>query len=155
MAGGDYFPALCVIVFFCGKVLSKATDAAECGQNDSVNLLQVPQQGRGFLFLDAYPSQYVARRLADGQSITIDGNLNESVWEEVPFTTAAFKDIAQPLFPDYLLPSQFATHVKVRWDAEYLYVGAFVGEPWVEHGFVRGSNPSLTSTNPIGNSNVP
>eukprot|EP00439_Symbiodinium_sp_Y106_P035459 s3561_g4.t1 len=102
MAGGCHVPALFVSVLFCWEVLSEATGAAECGQNDLVNLLQVPQQGLGFLFLDAYPSQYVARRLADGQSITIDGNLNESVWEEVPFTTTAFKDIAQPLFPDYL-----------------------------------------------------
>ena len=92
MAGGCHVPALFVSgVLFCWEVLSEATGAAECGQNDLVNLLQVPQQGLGFLFLDAYPSQYVARRLADGQSITIDGNLNESVWEEVPFTTTAFK----------------------------------------------------------------
>ena len=46
----------------------------------------------GFLFLDAYPNQYVARRLREGQSIKIDGNLNESVWEEVPFTDTPFKD---------------------------------------------------------------
>ena len=129
MAGGCHVPALFVSVLFCWEVLSEATGAAECGQNDLVNLLQVPQQGLGFLFLDAYPSQYVARRLADGQSITIDGNLNESVWEEVPFTTTAFKDIAQPLFPDYLLPSQFATHVKVRWDAEYLHLAAICRVP--------------------------
>ncbi|CAJ1346989.1 unnamed protein product [Effrenium voratum] len=89
------------------------------------------------------------------QAVVIDGNLNESVWEEVPFTDTAFQDIAQPLFPDYVLPKEFATRVKVRWDADFMYVGAFIGEPWVEQGFVRGSNPSLASTNPISNSNVP
>ncbi|CAJ1427901.1 unnamed protein product, partial [Effrenium voratum] len=124
--------------------LGPTAQQVHCNDLDGVELLQV--SSRDFLFLDSYPRQYVAQRLGPGQAVVIDGNLNESVWEE---------DIAQPLFPDYVLPKEFATHVKVRWDADFMYVGAFIGEPWVEQGFVRGSNPSLASTNPISNSNVP
>ncbi|CAK9011429.1 unnamed protein product [Durusdinium trenchii] len=143
--------ACCCVVL----VLSCAETSAVGCEEDAVELLQDSHHEKGFLFLEAYPNQYVAQRLHTGQSVQIDGNLNETVWEEVPFTDSAFKDIAQPRFPSYVLPSQYATQVKVRWDAEYLYVGAFIGEPWVETGFVRGSNPSLTSSNPIYNSNVP
>ena len=143
--------ACCCVVL----VLSCAETSAVGCEEDAVELLQDSHHEKGFVLLEAYPNQYVAQRLHTGQSVQIDGNLNETVWEEVPFTDSAFKDIAQPRFPSYVLPSQYATQVKVRWDAEYLYVGAFIGEPWVETGFVRGSNPSLTSSNPIYNSNVP
>lgn len=118
-------------------------------------LLEVRSEASQGLFLDAYPRHYVARRLGKHQQVVLDGDLNESVWEEVPFTHEAFQDLAQPLFPDYSLPKGYSTKVKVRWDETYLYVGAFVGEPWVAHGFVHGSNAFLTSTNPIWNSNVP
>ena len=61
-----------------------------CKDLDGVELLQV--SSRDFLFLDSYPRQYVAQRLGPGQAVVIDGNLNESVWEEVPFTDTAFQD---------------------------------------------------------------
>jgi len=114
-----------------------------------------PTSADGWRFLHAYPQQYVAQKLGANQPIVIDGSLSDAAWEEVPFTDSPFVDIAQPLFPDYVLPEKYATKVKVRWDADFLYVAAVLSEPWVEHGFVWGSNPTLRSSNPIGNSNVP
>jgi len=109
----------------------------------------------GWRFLHAYPQQYVTRRLGSSEHIVIDGSLDDAAWEAVPFTDSPFLDIAQPRYPDYVLPEKYATKVKVRWDAEYLYIGAILGEPWVVNGSVYGSNANLTSRLPIWASNVP
>eukprot|EP00746_Dinoflagellata_sp_MGD_P022297 gnl/MRDRNA2_/MRDRNA2_152125_c0_seq1.p1 gnl/MRDRNA2_/MRDRNA2_152125_c0~~gnl/MRDRNA2_/MRDRNA2_152125_c0_seq1.p1 ORF type:complete len:505 (-),score=49.62 gnl/MRDRNA2_/MRDRNA2_152125_c0_seq1:23-1537(-) len=106
--------------------------------------------GSDWRFLHAYPNQYVAQKLTNGEHITIDGDLNDPAWMEVSFTTSPFQDIAQPLFPDWALPAQYKSQVKVRWDSDFLYVGAMLGETLVT-GVVTGHNPTLTSPNPLGN----
>jgi hypothetical protein len=46
------------------------------------------------------------------------------VWEDVPWTSS-FVDISTSTLP------QFETKAKVRWDNDYLYVGAYLQEPQV------------------------
>lgn len=101
-------------------------------------------------FFHAYPEQLVALKLGNASNITIDGRVDEEAWEEVPYTTNNFSDLAQLLHPGYEMPPQYATKVKVRWDAEFLYVAASLDEPYVT-GAVTGHNPSLRSSNPLGN----
>ncbi|CAE8610430.1 unnamed protein product [Polarella glacialis] len=116
---------------------------------DDTQVFQQLKESEGWQFLDAYPAQYVARRLGQEQRIVIDGILDDAAWSEVPFTGSAWMDIAQPLFPDFVLPAEYSTRVKVRWDADFLYVGAELGEPYVT-GVVTGHNQNLSSPNPIG-----
>lgn len=69
-----------------------------------------------------YPSQYVSYYTATAP--TIDGNLNEAVWNEVGESTR-FVDISTSTRPE------FATHAKVRHDDKWVYVGAIVQDPHV------------------------
>lgn len=101
-------------------------------------------------FLHAYPSQYVAQKLGSSQEIVVDGMLDDAAWQEVSATQNAWVDLAQLRFPDFVLPTEYTSSVKVRWDAQYLYLGVDLGEPFVT-GTVTGHNADLTSSNPIGN----
>ena len=65
-------------------------------------------------FLQQYPAQGKAPKLAQGQTITLDGSLDEPAWSEMAWTAAAFEDIAQPLHPSVVVPGDFQTQVKVR-----------------------------------------
>jgi len=90
--------------------------------------------GAGFCdFTDSYPRQLVAVRA--GTPPVIDGRLDEPVWEEVEWSES-FVDISGAA------PPRFSTRAKVRWDDEWLYVGALLSEPdtWAnntEHDAVR------------------
>ncbi|CAE7240780.1 CODM [Symbiodinium sp. CCMP2456] len=84
-----------------------------------------------------YPSQYVVQRLRQGQLISIDGRLDEEAWAEVPWLDN-FMDLAGPRHGsvrtdwqeasrDYarrLTGSPNPSRVKLRWDEDFLYVGA-------------------------------
>jgi hypothetical protein len=59
-----------------------------------------------------------------GQSVTIDGDLSDSVWTQAPWTNL-FVDIEGKLKPS----PRFPTRVKMLWDSVYLYVGANLEEP--------------------------
>ena len=73
----------------------------------------------------------------ESESISIDGYLNESAWESVPFTNESeFVDIAQGIYRESewnvtIPPLNHSTRVKVRWDREYLYIGAILNEPFI------------------------
>ena len=73
---------------------------------------------------DTRPRQYVAYRLADGQQLTLDGRLDDAAWAEVGWSEP-FVDISEAATPP------LRTQVKLRWDEEYLYVGARLEEPQV------------------------
>jgi hypothetical protein len=66
-----------------------------------------------------YPAQYGVYELKSGQTIVLDGLLNETAWEEVPWSSR-FVDIANGPTP------YFETRFKARWQGEWLYVGAFL-----------------------------
>lgn len=70
------------------------------------------------------PGRYIAYKLDAGQSIEVDGRLDESAWEEVPWTEP-FGDV----FGEGGAPPHLDTRVKVRWDDEHLYVAARMEEP--------------------------
>eukprot|EP00759_Apiculatamorpha_spiralis_P059140 PhF_6_TR9717/c0_g1_i1/m.14955 len=69
---------------------------------------------------DNYPRQYISYFTSTPP--IIDGNINEPVWNEVPFTEN-FVDISTNVVP------KFITKAKIRWDNEWLYVAGHVEEP--------------------------
>ena len=72
-------------------------------------------------FSDSYPRQLVAFKSGAGD-LVIDGKLDDAAWEEVGFSSD-FVDISTNLTP------ALRTNVKVRWDDNFLYVGARLQEP--------------------------
>ncbi len=97
-------------------------------------------------FNETYPNHYTAIQLGSNESIIIDGYLNDSAWKAIPFTSSQFVDIAQPLYSNltngYKIPKNHSTNVKVRWDNNYLYIGAILEEPFV-YGSVKGHNKEV------------
>jgi hypothetical protein len=70
------------------------------------------------------PRGYLCYRAAG--PIAIDGKLEETAWQRVPWTEA-FLDIEGHLKP---IP-RLETRAKMLWDDEYLYIGAYLEEPHV------------------------
>eukprot|EP01059_Diplonema_ambulator_P025260 TRINITY_DN42289_c0_g1_i1.p1 TRINITY_DN42289_c0_g1~~TRINITY_DN42289_c0_g1_i1.p1 ORF type:complete len:462 (+),score=147.26 TRINITY_DN42289_c0_g1_i1:40-1425(+) len=105
--------------------------------------LAVGAAADGWKYLDRYPPQYVAVKLGD-EKITIDGDINEPAWEAVPWTVKPFEDIAAVLYPNLSPPEAYQARVKVRWDAQYMYIAAELNEPLV-WGNITGHNDKLTN----------
>ena len=74
-------------------------------------------------FLGNYPAQLDSYELESGETIKIDGVLDEPCWERAMWS-GAFEDIAQPLHPEAVIPSSYQTAVAVTWDESFLYVAA-------------------------------
>lgn len=72
-------------------------------------------------FSSSYPQHYVTYKLQDGDNIDIDGRLDEEAWSEVEWTQD-FQDISTDVVP------RLRTRVKMRWDEDWLYVGAELEE---------------------------
>lgn len=72
--------------------------------------------------LERFPHTYVAYRTTD--SITMDGNLDEAAWQNVPWTDT-FSDIEGDKKPAPL----YRSHAKILWDDNYLYLAAELEEP--------------------------
>lgn len=70
------------------------------------------------------PRTYVCYRAP--APVVIDGNLDEDVWIKAPFTDN-FVDIEGSLRPK----PRFRTMVKMLWDDDYLYFGAYLEEPQI------------------------
>lgn len=68
------------------------------------------------------PRHYICYRTAE--QVVTDGQLNEKSWESVPWTED-FIDIEGKLKP---LP-YYQTKVKLMWEEDYLYIGAWLQEP--------------------------
>lgn len=73
------------------------------------------------LYKDYYPRQYVAYKTDQLNPEKLDGNLNKQVWQEVAWTED-FVDISTSTTP------HLRTRAKVRWDEQFLYVGAEMEE---------------------------
>ena len=86
--------------------------------------------------LDAYPAQYVARRLAPSESIAVDGRLDEDAWQSVAWTDGLV-DITRHTDEQHdAVPADLQARVKIRWDADYFYVGAELRENYVDAALV-------------------
>ena len=74
-------------------------------------------------YASIYPQQYIAYRSSSppshGPPIIIDGNLDKPFWNEVNWSDD-FVDIATDTKP------RFRTRIKMRWDDDFLYVGAYM-----------------------------
>lgn len=68
---------------------------------------------------DAYPQQYIAHFTPTPP--TLDGRLDDALWQAVPWTQD-FVDIADGPNP------RKRTRAKMRWDHDFLYVGAWLEE---------------------------
>ena len=71
-------------------------------------------------FNSSYPRQYVAYR--SRQPLVIDGKLDDAAWQEVGWSER-FVDISTAT------PPRLSTRAKIRYDDEFLYVGALLEEP--------------------------
>ena len=91
-------------------------------------------------FRQYYPRHYVNLKLEQGEQMVIDGSLNDSAWERASWTED-FVDITDHQDNETLnkVPAAFQTRVKMRWDADYLYVGAELREPFL-FGNITGHN---------------
>ncbi|MCW9707957.1 carbohydrate-binding family 9-like protein [Fodinibius salsisoli] len=68
------------------------------------------------------PQEYVVYQTRD--SITIDGKMDEASWQQAKWTDSFVKAASKGnVMPEY------ATKVKVLWDEDYLYVGAYLEDP--------------------------
>ena len=76
---------------------------------------------------DQYPDNEIARYTCyrTNQSIEIDGNLNKAVWN---------KALKSPRFVDMATgtPGFYDTRMAALWDENYLYIGFWVEEPFIE-----------------------
>jgi hypothetical protein len=63
--------------------------------------------------------------------LVIDGVMNESAWDAVPWTES-FVD----LFMEIKTPPPYDTRVKMLWDDQYFYFGAMMEEPHVRADFI-------------------
>jgi len=72
----------------------------------------------------SYPRSYICYKT--NEPITIDGVLNDTAWDEVEWTEY-FMDIRGPNFTT----PRFYTHIKMRYDDNFLYIGAYLQEPQI------------------------
>jgi len=82
--------------------------------------------------LDAYPAQYVARRLAPSESIAVDGRLDDDTWTTTPWTEGMVDITRHTDEQRDAVPADLQARVKIRWDADYFYVGAKLRENYVD-----------------------
>ena len=105
-----------------------ALDSCNCPWADKEFI--VPEAGGMGPFPDGafspYPRQYVAYRV--GTPPAMDGRLDDPLWEEVAFTDS-FIDISTPNPGRSPQDPPLHTAAKIRWDDEFMYVGALMEEP--------------------------
>ena len=95
-------------------------------------LAAAPLGVRDWRMLDAYPAQYVARRLAPSESIAVDGRLDDDAWTTTPWTEGMVDITRHTDEQRDAVPADLQTRVKIRWDTDYFYVGAELRENYVD-----------------------
>jgi hypothetical protein len=87
------------------------------------NNQQQTNKGRGLEFFGNEAAHYTCYRTPS--PITIDGNLNKTVWQHAP---------KSPRFMDMIsgTPGFFDTRASALWDDEALYLAFWIEEPFVE-----------------------
>lgn len=90
-------------------------------------------------FLAAYPKHYTVHKLTFTDVINIDGKLDDPAWADAAWTSD-FVDITRHTQSSRnLVPAAFQTRVKLRWDPDYLYVGAELRDRFV-YANITGHN---------------
>ena len=102
-------------VIFSGLLILYVSGSRSAGTIDNAESFIPPEPD---------PKSYVCYRTVG--VITLDGILNESDWEAVPWTDY-FVDIEGELKPQ----PEFRTRVKMLWDDSYLYIAAELEEPHI------------------------
>ena len=70
----------------------------------------------------------------------MDGKLDDPAWQEVEFSASKFVDITNHSQPsENAVPEIYQTRLKVRWDQNFLYIGAELREPF-QYGTITGHN---------------
>ena len=82
-------------------------------------LAAAPLGVRDWRMLDAYPAQYVARRLAPSESIAVDGRLDDDAWTTTPWTEGMVDITRHTDEQRDAVPADLQARVKIRWDADY------------------------------------
>lgn len=95
----------------CAAVLVPEALAAQLREASSCNSALAADE--------SYPQQYIAHFAPTPP--TLDGHLDEAMWQDVPWTQD-FVDIADGPTP------RKRTRAKMRWDHDFLYVGAWLEE---------------------------
>ncbi|GLE10429.1 hypothetical protein PINS_up022530 [Pythium insidiosum] len=73
-------------------------------------------------FRSLHPRRYNAYVVPDATPIVVDGKLDDAAWADAPFSEP-FVDIMGPL---HWSQPWFTTRVKMRYNASYLFVGAYL-----------------------------
>ena len=81
--------------------------------------------------LDQYPNQYVTRKLAPDDAIAIDGKLDDPAWAEAEWTYNMVDITRHGDQQLNAVPNDLQARAKIRWDDDYLYVGALLHEVYV------------------------
>jgi hypothetical protein len=81
--------------------------------------------------LDAYPPHYVAKKLGASDAIVVDGKLDDAAWEGAEWTSPMVDITRHKNQALNAVPSDVQCRVKMRWDDDYLYVGATLSEPFI------------------------
>ncbi|PRP81635.1 hypothetical protein PROFUN_01142 [Planoprotostelium fungivorum] len=106
---------------------------------------------RVFKDVNPQPRSYVGYRTHKG-SIILDGKLDEPAWQEVPWTED-FLDIQGTSQPT----PRYKTHAKMRFDDDFLYIGAWLEEPQLSatinttNAVIFNDNDFEIFINPSGN----
>ena len=85
-------------------------------------------------FLHAIPPHHVAIKLLSNESIKLDGKLDDAAWNapDVVWTSTPFVDITRHNTSQLnSVPSNFQARAKIRWDDNFLYIGAELNEPFI------------------------
>ena len=97
-------------------------------------------------FLDFAPPLYRAVKLKEGEHLTIDGLLNDPAWADADWTTDLV-DITDHLTKNgsvatvlNAVPKFMQMKCKIRWDDQFLYIGAILNEPYVRADVPPGDN---------------
>jgi hypothetical protein len=94
-------------------------------------LLTTADATQSWRMLDQYPNQYVTRKLAPDDAITIDGKLDEPAWADAEWTYNMV-DITRHADQQLnAVPNDLQARAKIRWDDDYVYIGALLHEVYV------------------------
>ena len=97
---------------------------------------------RDWRMLDSYPRHYVAAALAAQESIDIDGSLDEPAWLLAPWTDGIVDLTRHADISLNAVARDLQMRAKMRWDSDYLYIGAELREQYVDGAFT-GHNTNV------------
>ena len=94
-------------------------------------------------FLRSAPPHYVARRLGAGESIVLDGRLDDAAWASAPWTSRLVDLTRHENASLNAVPGFLQARAKIRWDADFLYIGVVLREPLVVANVTGHNGPDV------------